>query len=158
VAGEESVYVPLVESSMVQAGSYQFIARPFRPGWFEADEPGLLRGDVVSDRRFASLVVRLPFRERFGYENGVVLTPQIAGRPLAHRPYFHFLDNFPKGTDVYAALDPDALPPGLVGKRAAISVIRHKSTADWTASSALDDVSGPGMTANVKVSRSCRAA
>jgi hypothetical protein len=30
-------------------------------------------------------------------------------------------------------------------------VIRHKSTADWTASSALDDVSGPGMTANVKV-------
>jgi hypothetical protein len=151
VSGEESVYVPLVESSMVQPGSYQFIARPFRPGWFDADEPSLLRGDVVSDRRFASLVVRNSFRERFGYDNGVVLTPQIAGRPLAHRPYFHFLDNFPKGTDVYAALDPDALPSGLVGQRAAISVIRHKSPADWTASSALDDVSGPGMTANAKV-------
>src|SRR5581483_30342 len=109
VSGEEAVYVPLVASSMVQPGSYQYIARPFRSGWFEADEPRLLRGDMVSDRRFASLVVRLSFRERFGYDNGVALTPQIAGRPLAHRPYFHFLDNFPKGTDVYAALDPDAL-------------------------------------------------
>jgi dienelactone hydrolase len=52
---------------------------------------------------------------------------------------------------VYAALDPDALPPGLVGTRAAIYVIRHKTAAQWAASNSLTDVSGPGMTSAVKV-------
>jgi dienelactone hydrolase len=151
VSGERGVYLPLAHSSDVVPGSYQFIARPYRPGWFDADEPRLLRTDVISDLSFASLVVRVPFNRKLGFENGVVLTPRIAGRPLAHRPYFHFLDNFPKGTDVYAALDPDALPPGLVSTRAAVSVIEHKSNADWLASSSLVDISGPGMTSNVKV-------
>ena len=149
--GRSPRYVRLGTAEDFGAGSYQFIARPFRPGWFEADELTFLEGDVVSDRRFASLVVRVGMRERFGYDNGVVLTPQISGRPLAHRPYFHFVDNFPRGTDVYAALDPDALPSGLVGTRAAIYVIQHKTSADWTASSSLSDISGPGMTPNVKV-------
>jgi hypothetical protein len=35
---------------------------------------------VVSDCRFASLEIRQPFDERVGYGNGMVLTPQIAGR------------------------------------------------------------------------------
>ena len=144
-------FVRLAHVSELRPGSYQFIARSYSPGWYEADEPILLRGDTVSDLRFASLVIRNLIRDSFGFENGVVLTPRIAGRPLAHRPYFHFLNNFPTGTDVYAALDPDALPPGLVSQRAAIYVIRHKSAADWNASSALTDVSGPGMTSSVKI-------
>jgi dienelactone hydrolase len=144
-------FVPFGRSSALGPGSYQFIARPFVPGWYQTDEPYLLAGDVVSDHAFASLVVRVPFDRRFEFENGVVLTPQIAGRPLAHKPYFHFLDNFPKGTDVYASLDPDALPSGLASTRAAIYVIAHKEAADWSASSALTDVSGPGMTPNVKI-------
>jgi dienelactone hydrolase len=143
--------VQLARADDMGRGSYQFIARFYRPNWYEADDERLLRDDIVSDRRFASLVIRSAFKERFGYDNGVVLTPQIAGRPLAHRPYFHFLDTFPKGTDVYAALDPDALPPGLVGTRAAIYVIRHKTAAQWAASNSLTDVSGPGMTSAVKV-------
>ncbi|MGH7023351.1 MAG: alpha/beta hydrolase family protein [Caulobacteraceae bacterium] len=143
--------VDLGRADRFAPGSYQFIARAFRPGWYAADEPALLIDDVVSDRNFASLVIRRPFGPRFGFANGVVLTPQIAGRPLAHRPYFRFEDNFPLGTDVYAALDPDALPAGLVGQRAAIYVIAHKSSAQWTASSALADITGPGMTPAPKV-------
>lgn len=151
VDGKTPHYLRLAHASELGAGSYQFIARAYQPGWYEADESTLLQGDVLSDVRFASLVVRLGFKQKFGYDNGIVLTPQIAGRPLAHRPYFHFLDNFPKGTDVYAALDPDALPAGLVSKRAAIYVIQHKTAAQWTASNALADISGPGMTSAVKI-------
>jgi hypothetical protein len=149
--GSASRVIVIARSGELAPGSYQFIARVFRPGWFEADEATLLPSDVVSDRRFASLVIRLPFDKRFGYKNGIVLTPQIAGHPLAHRPYFQFANNFPKGTDVYAALDPDALPQGLVSQRAAIYVIQHKTAAQWSASNSLDDISGPGMTAAVNI-------
>lgn len=144
--GSPAHVVTLTPSDQLAPGSYQFLARAFAPGWYEADEPALLAGDVVSDRRFASLVIRLPFDKRFGYANGIVLTPEIAGRPLAHRPYFYFVNNFPKGTDVYAALDPDALPQGLVSQRAAIYVIRHKTSAQWSSDNTLADISGPGMT------------
>jgi dienelactone hydrolase len=149
--GSPTRVVTLARSAELGPGSYQFIARAFPPGWYAADEPALLAGDVVSDRRYASLVVRLPFRTRFDFDNGIVLTPEVAGRPLAHRPYFRFVNNFPKGTDVYAALDPDALPQGLVSQRAAIYVIRHKTAAQWSASAALDDISGPGMTPAPKI-------
>jgi dienelactone hydrolase len=132
-------------------GSYQFIARAHQPGWYLADEPYLLSTDVVSDRRFASLVIRLPFDKRFKFDNGIVLTPEIAGRLLAHRPYFRFVNNFPKGTDVHAALDPDALPAGLLSQRAAIYVISHKTSAQWGVDNTLNDVSGPGMTSAIKV-------
>ena len=80
-----------------------------------------------------------------------MLTPEIAGRPQAHRPYFQFVNNFPKGTDVYAALDPDSLPQGLLSQRAAIYVIRHKTSSQWSASYTLDDISGPGTTPAVKI-------
>ncbi len=149
--GSAETIVNLADSDEIPAGSYQFIARSFPLGWYEAEEPRLLADDVVSDRRFASLVIRLPFNKRFGYDNGIVLTPEISGRPLAHRPYFRFVNNFPIGTDVYAALDPDALPAGLVGKRAAIYVIRHQTAAQWSMSSMLDDISGPGMTSAPKI-------
>jgi dienelactone hydrolase len=135
----------------VRPGSYQFIARSFIPGWHEADDLRLLADDIVSSRRVTSLVVRRRLDQLGLWDNGVVLTPEIAGRPLAHRPYFEFVNNFPRGTDVWAALDPAALPPGLVGQKAAIHVIAHKTADDWTASSALTDVSGPGMSPAAKV-------
>ena len=147
----ENTYVALGTSSELGRGSYQFIARPYVPGWYETDQPYLLAGDVVSDHAFASLVIRVPFDRLFDFENGIVLTPELAGRPLSHRPYFQFLNNFPKGTDVYAALDPHALPQGLVSTRAAIYVIAHKDESDWATSTTLSDISGPGMTPNIKV-------
>ena len=149
--GSDGRAVTITNSANLPPGSYQFIARAFPVGWYEADELSLLADDVVSDRHFASLVIRMPFRRRFGYDNGIVLTPEIAGRPLAHRPYFRFTNNFPKGTDVFAALDPDALPQGLVSQRAAIYVIKHKTAAEWSTSNSLDDISGPGMTPAPKI-------
>jgi dienelactone hydrolase len=149
--GSDSLRVPLARAGEIDPGSYQFIARAFRAGWYLADEPRLLPDDVVSNRRFASLVIRFPFDKQFDFDNGVMLTPESAGRPLAHSPYFHFVNNFPKGTDVYAALDPYALPLGLVSQRAAIYVIEHKSAAQWAASNALQDITGPGMTPAPKI-------
>jgi hypothetical protein len=84
-----------------------------------------------------------------GLGDDVPLTPEIAGRPLPLRPFFHFVNNFPRGTDVYAALDPGALPPGLTASKVALYVIEHKD--DWAASNALADVSGPGGTSAVEV-------
>ena len=43
------------------------------------------------------------------------------------------------------------MPPGLVSQRAAIYVIAHKTAAQWTASSTLNDISGPGITPAVKI-------
>jgi hypothetical protein len=151
VGKQGTATVCLADRRQIEPGSYQFIARAFRPGWWSADDDRLLADDVVSDRRFASLVIRVTAKLAGWYENGVVLTPEIAGRPLGHRPYFRFLNNFPTGTDVYASLDPGALPPNVVTQKAAIYVIRHKSAADWAASKALTDITGPGMTPAPKI-------
>jgi len=71
--GSAERIVKLADSDEIPAGSYQFVARSFPLGWSEAGEAALLAGDVVSDRQFASLVIRLPFKKRFGYDNGIVL-------------------------------------------------------------------------------------
>lgn len=135
----------------IRPGAYQLIARSFVPGWFEADADRLLPDDILSGERTSALVVRLPADAVRIFENGVVLTPDISGHPMSHPPYFRFTNNFPKGSDVWAAIDPDALPPGLQSQRAAIYVIKHKSALQWNASNALVDVSGPGGTAAPKV-------
>jgi Cutinase len=132
-------------------GNYQVIVRTFVPGWFEADADYLLPTDLLPSSRMSAVVIRRPPDLGGIFENGVVLTPEITGRPLAHAPYFQFVNNFPKGTDVWAAIDPNALPPGLVSQRAAIYVIAHKTAAQWTLSNALVDISGPGMSPAVKI-------
>jgi hypothetical protein len=151
VEQSEALVVLLWPRERVRPGSYQVIARAYQPGWYHADEMVLLPDDILSARRITSLVVRLPMGLAGFAENGSVLTPEVAGRPLAHAPYFQFVNNFPKGTDVWAALDPAGLPPGLIGQRAAIYVIAHKTAADWATSSALTDISGPGMTPAVEI-------
>jgi dienelactone hydrolase len=151
VGNQGTAMVSLAGRGQIAPGAYQFIARAFRPGWWSAEDDRLRADDVVSDRRFASVVIRITAKLAGWYENGVVLTPEIAGRPLSHRPYFQFLNNFPIATDVYAALDPGALPPNVVTQRAAIYVIQHKSAADWAGSNALTDITGPGMTPAPKI-------
>ena len=150
VPADGKLVQPLWSRDEIRPGSYQLIARSFVAGWFEADADRLLPDDILSGERMSALVVRLPDLGRI-IENGVVLTPDISGHPLSHPPYFRFTNNFPKGTDVWAAIDPDALPPNLKSQRAAIYVIAHKTAAQWNASNALTDVSGPGGTAAVNV-------
>jgi hypothetical protein len=144
--GEALVHLWAAEQT--RSGSYQLIARPYRPGWYDADDLVLQAADVLSDARNSSLVLRGTW-ESMGLGDVVPLTPDIAGRSLPLRPYFHFVDNFPRGTDVYAALDPGALPPGLQATKVALYVIAHKD--DWSMSNALTDVSGPGGTPAVEI-------
>jgi hypothetical protein len=138
--GSSELIVTLAESQDIPAGSYQFIARAFPPGWHEAEELTLLPDDVVSDRRFASLVVRHPLNQR-----------EIAERPLAQRSYFTLSCNFPIGTDVYAALDSGPMPSAFVRPRAAINVIQHSVASRWGASRALNVISGPGIASAQKI-------
>ena len=77
--------VTLVESNDLPAGSYQLIARVFPAGWHQA-ESTLLRDDVVSDRQNASLVILLPFPERFNHDGAIFPWSEVEGHPLAHRP------------------------------------------------------------------------
>jgi hypothetical protein len=140
--------VHLWAAAHTRPGSYQLIARPYRPGWFDADDLVIQATDILSDARSSSLVLRSDW-DPPGPGDVALLTPQIAGRPLPLRPYFHFVDNFPRGTDVYAALDPAALPPGLQATKVALYVIAHKE--DWSMSNALTDVSGAGGTAAIEI-------
>jgi Cutinase len=141
--------VHLWAAKRTRPGSYQVIARPYRPGWYDADDLVLQAADILSDRRISSLVLRTDWESTGLADDVVPLTPDIAGQPLPLRPYFHFVNNFPRGTDVYAALDPGALPPGLHATKVALYVIAHKE--DWSVSNALADVSGPGGTPAVEI-------
>jgi hypothetical protein len=152
VGRERATTVLVWPRDRARPGSYQFVARSYRPGWYTADDPTLLPDDVVSSRRITSLVVRRPVTEAgISGDDNTVLTPEVAGRPLTSRPYFQFSNNFPKGRDVWAALDPDALPAGLLSQKVAIYVIKHKTAADWAVSSVTADISGPGMTPAVEI-------
>lgn len=151
VPADGALVLTLWSRREMHPGNYQVIVRTFVPGWFEADADYLLPTDLLPSSRMSAVVIRHPPDPGGIFENGVVLTPEITGRPLAHAPYFQFVNNFPKSTDVWAAIDPNALPPGLVSQRAAIYVIAHKTAAQWTASNALVDISGPGMGSAVKV-------
>jgi hypothetical protein len=78
--GSRELIVKLAESHDMPSGSYQFIARAFPPGWHEAGESTLLPDDVVSDRGFASLEIKLPFNDCSGYGNAIGPPTAIAGR------------------------------------------------------------------------------
>ena len=85
------------------------IARSFVAGWFEADADRLLPDDILSGERM-SAPGRAPAAISGASSRMVSCSRRdISGHPLSHPPYFRFTNNFPKGTDVWAAIDPDAL-------------------------------------------------
>lgn len=67
---------------------------------------------------------------------------EIAGKKLSGTPYFEFTDNFPKGTDVWAALDPAGLMPDAVGRKIRFYIVAHKTPSQWSTDSSLADVTG----------------
>jgi hypothetical protein len=117
--------IDLTESRDIPAGGYQFVARAIPSGGHDAEEPFLLRNDVISDRQSASLVVRLPFNRRSGSDP---LTTGFSRPPLTNRHCLK-LNNSPRGTVVYAAFDGDARTSALDSKGPAIYVVRHRSPA-----------------------------
>ncbi len=67
---------------------------------------------------------------------------EIAGERLPSSPYFKYKNNFPKGTDIWAALDPGGYMPDAIGKKIRFYVVQHKNEAQWLVDSSLSDVTG----------------
>ena len=127
----------LAVSEEIASGSYDFIARVYREGFYNVNEMVLQQEDTVSSRLISSLVVRQDFYTTKTVLGGCANAQEIAGRLIIGPPYFKFTNNFPVGTDVWAALDPAGLDPSLIGKKVAVYVIQHKTTAQWAADQSL---------------------
>ncbi len=127
----------------VRTGRYDIIARRLLPHEYRGEERVLRASDLVSDKRITSVVIRDDiFRYKPIHLGCVMAMREMAGKRLAGSPYFEFTNNFPRGTDVWATLDPAGLMPTAIGKKVRYYTIAHKTSAQWTASSALVDVTG----------------
>ncbi|MFX0125473.1 MAG: alpha/beta hydrolase family protein [Candidatus Hodarchaeota archaeon] len=134
--------VTLWPADQVRPGSYDIIARTISDYEYLADELTLRSTDLVSERLITTLVVRDDVYRIKPVWLGCVNAIEIAGKKLSGSPYFKFTNNFPKGTDVYAALDPAGLIPEAIGKKVRFYVVSHKTEAQWNADSNLTDVTG----------------
>ncbi|MCK9593113.1 MAG: hypothetical protein M0Q91_13995 [Methanoregula sp.] len=141
--GDSNFNILLWPRELVRAGSYDIIARVVLPHEFRAGTRILRATDIVSDRLMTSVVVRDDiFRYKPILQGCVMAMKEIAGKKLSGSPYFEFTNNFPKGTDVWAALDPAGLMPDAVGKKIRYYVVSHKTPSQWSADSGLTDVTG----------------
>jgi hypothetical protein len=139
----------------LQLGSYDMIARVVLPHEYRKDERTIRASDIISDRYITSVVIRDDIYHYKPIEMGCIMaSKEIAGKMLWGVPEeILYTNNFPKGTDVWAALDPAGLMSGEIGKKIRYYVIQHKEPADWTASSLLTPI--PGTGAEIITSSSC---
>lgn len=153
--GETDFNMLVWSQKQLQLGSYDMIARVVLPHEYRKDERTIRASDIISDRYITSLVIRDDIYHYKPIENGCIMaSKEIAGKMLWGVPEeIIYTNNFPKGTDVWAALDPAGLMPGEIGKKIRYYVIQHKESADWTASSLLTPI--PGTGADIITSSSC---
>ncbi|MGQ9608777.1 MAG: alpha/beta hydrolase family protein [bacterium] len=142
--------IHVADPEEIEPGSYDFIARPYREGFYNSNEMRLQKEDIVSSKLLTSLVIRSNFYATKTVFTGCANAQDMAGRPIVGKPYFKFTDNFPVGTDVWAALDPAGLDPSLIGKKVAIYVIQHKTTSQWSADNSLQHLPVLGGNAAVQ--------
>ena len=126
----------LARGREVAPGAYDFIVRPLRYG-YEDDEDFHLRPTDLVTRSLTGVVVRQEFMISKAVRGGCANTQPISGRTISGPPYFQYADTFQVGEDVWAALDPLALDPALVGQMVALYVVPHKTAAQWTADPSL---------------------
>lgn len=142
-ADETDFSLTLWPRDQVRTGSYDIIARNVVEHEFRSDERVLRETDIVSDRLMTTLVVRDDvFRVKPVDLGCVNAQREIAGKKLSGSPYFKFTNNFPIGSDVYAALDPGGLMPDAIGKKVRFYVVANKTDAQWSADTSLNDVTG----------------
>lgn len=154
--GQETDFNILVWShEQLQLGSYDIIARVVLPHEYQKDERTLRPTDIISERFISSVVIRDDIYRYKPIEMGCIMaSKEIAGKMMWGVPEeVLYTNNFPKGTDVWAALDPAGLMPGEIGKKIKYYVIQHKEPADWIASSLLTPI--PGTGAEIITSSSC---
>jgi hypothetical protein len=134
-AGARDIDVRLADAQLLLPGAYDFVVRPIRYG-YEDDLMWLTVRDLVAQRN-TGLVVREPFLASKVVLGGCVNLQHIAGRSISGPPYSKYTDVFQVGEDVWAALDPAALDPSLIGKMVALYLIEHKSVVQWGIDSTL---------------------
>ena len=140
---ETELQTTLWSSDHARPGSYDIILRSRLEHEYRADERLLRATDLISERFLTTLVIRDDiFRVKPVQLGCIAATREIAGKRLTGRPYFKFVNNFPRGTDVYAALDPAGVMPEAIGRKVRFYVVAHKDSAGWSASSDLVDVTG----------------
>ncbi|MCP4679515.1 MAG: hypothetical protein GY854_29300 [Deltaproteobacteria bacterium] len=124
-------------------GSYDIVARITQPGEYMRHERVLREADFVSERLITTLVVRDDVFRYKPVKMGCINAMEIAGKMLWGVPEeMEHTNNFPVGTDVWAALDPAGLMPEAFGKKVRYYVVQHKTAAEWTADYSLADVTG----------------
>ena len=140
---ETDFNILLWPGKQLQTGSYTMIARVVLPHEFRANERVVRATDIISDRLMTSLVVRDDiYHYKPILQSCVMAMKEIVGKKLDGSPYFEFTNNFPKGTDVWAALDPAGLMPGAIGKKVRFYTVVHKTPSQWATDSNLTDVTG----------------
>jgi hypothetical protein len=149
VKGATSLRVTVANDDELLPGAYDYIVRPLRYG-YEDDEDRLLRATDLVTRHLTGLVVRQLFMPSKTVLGGCVNTMPVSGRKMDFVPFYQYSNVFQRGDDVYAALDPAALDPGLIGKKVALYVIQHKDPAEWTASSSVNHLAELGGNAAVQ--------
>lgn len=139
----------------LRAGSYDIVARITQLGEYQRGERVLRESDLVSERLITTLVIRDDiFRYKPIYLGCVMAMREIAGKMLWGVPEeILYTNNFPKGTDVWAALDPAGLMPEAIGKKVRYYVIAHKTATQWGTDNSLTEVSGTNT--EVITSSSC---
>ena len=132
--------VVLADAGSVRPGAFDFVVRLMRYG-YEDDEDFVLREIDVVTRRVTGVVIRQEFFQSKVVHLGCVNMMPLSGRVLNGAPYFKYSDAFAEGENVYAAVDPAALPPVKMGTMAAIYVVNSKTAAQWDADKGLNHLS-----------------
>jgi hypothetical protein len=122
--------VVLAQADTVAPGAYDFIVRPMRYGYEDDDDFVLRESDVVT-RWVTGVVIRQEFWQSKVVHLGCVNMMPLSGRTLNEAPYFRYSEAFAEGEDVYAAIDPGALPPVKMGKMVALYVVASKPAGQW---------------------------
>lgn len=140
----------------LQPGSYDIIARVAIPHEYLRHERILRASDFISERFITTLVIRDDIFHYKPIKQGCVMaTKEIAAKMLWGVPEeILYTNNFPKGTDVWASLDPAGLMPAAIGKKIRYCVLAHKTPLEWTTSSSVLP-SIPGTGAEIITTSSC---
>jgi len=133
----------LAEAKQLLPGSYDILARVTQDNEYRREERVFRVMDFVSERVITTLVVRDDIFRYKPVKMGCVMAVEVAGKMLWGVPEeVEYTNNFPLGTDVWAALDPAGLMPDAIGKKVRYYVIPHKTDAQWLADDSLSDVTG----------------
>jgi hypothetical protein len=150
VDASRSFRVRLARRRELRPGTYDFIVRQLRYG-YEDDEDLVLRTSDVVTRTVTGLVVRQDFMASKVVRGGCVNMMDMAGRTIIGRPYFRYANTFQVGEDIWAALDPAAIDPGVHSKMVALYVVQHKTAAQWSADSSLNHLAVLGGNPAVQI-------